>query len=253
MMDKKRSQLVTKSLASAALAALGFCNSARATLVIQEVYGDGGFAAGNTFEYDYVDLYNAGTAPVSLAGYVLYTGSYSNALYTSEPVALTGTVVAPGAYYLIEGHNAGTNPGTATFPTANQYDTQAASSGGLYPSYSAGKIALFDGTTLEDYVGYGDDESAAAEGTFPALPAFEGTGPAANFTSFPFFSGTNAMTRTVFTDATADGPDTGTENNATDFVSDTPNPQVTAVVPEPATLGLMAVGGAMMIARRRRK
>ena len=246
--DKTRAKV---AVATAALAAFGYCNSAHATVVIQEIYGDGGFAAGNTFANDYVDLFNAGTAAVNISGYTIETGGYSTALGTSAPVAIVdATLLAPGAYFLIEGRTAGTFPSASTaFPTPNEMATQNASLGGLYPSYSAGKVALFDATgALQDYVGFGDN---TAVGT---APAFEGSGPAANFTSFPVFSGTNALTRTTFTDATATGPDVGTESNANDFVIDNPNPQVTAsAVPEPTSLGFIAVGGAILVARRRRR
>ena len=242
---------IALAAAVAATAAAGFSTSARASVVIQEVYADGGYSAGFTFSNDYVDLYNAGSTPVNINGYTIESGGYSAALGTSAPVVVTDSVpLAAGAYFLIEGRTAGTNPGVSTFPQPNELATQNASLGGFYPSYSAGKIGLFDQTgALQDFVGYGDNTAVGS------APAFEGTGPAANFTSYPVFSGTNAITRTVFTDATATGPDTSTENNASDFVIDSPNPQTTATtaVPEPTALGIVAAGGAMLVARRRRQ
>ena len=57
-----RSAQVSASLAAAALAAIGFCNSAHGALVIQQIYGDAGFDSFATYQNDYVDLYNSGTS-----------------------------------------------------------------------------------------------------------------------------------------------------------------------------------------------
>ena len=251
-------------LAGAALAAVGFCNSARATVVIQEIYGDGGFAAGTTYQNDYVQLYNNSSVPVSVAGYSLEYGSYSQPLggFTAttnafDIITLTGTApIAAGGYYLIELPVNGTNT-SQPFPAANQVATNSASA--FKPSYYDAKVGLVDTTgTLIDYVGYGTDLSASASAGVNAgmtYPAYEGTGGAAgpSGSTSPTFTGTNAITRVVFTDDTTTTGDTTTENNLTDFVTDAPNPIAATSVPEPVSIGVVAAGGAMMIARRRNR
>ena len=255
--EKTRARSVVTAAAAASVAAMGFCNSAHASVVIQEVYGDAGFAAGSTYSNNYITLYNAGTTAVNINGYLVETGSQTGIPSTAFPTIVYDTApLAANGYFLIEGRTAGTNPGVSTFPTPNEFataDITAAPTQNYFsPSFSQGKIALFDAAgTLQDYVGYGGDAVATATASGVTFPAFEGTGPAGGSGS-GIFTGTNALTRTFFTDALTTGPDTTTENNATDFVNDAPNPR-TSAVPEPASLGLIAAGGGLLVARRRRR
>ncbi|HEU4910847.1 MAG TPA: lamin tail domain-containing protein, partial [Actinomycetes bacterium] len=67
-------------------------------LVISQVYGGGG-NSGATYTHDFIEIYNRGSAPASLAGksvqYASSTGS------TWQTTALTGTL-GPGRYYLVQ-------------------------------------------------------------------------------------------------------------------------------------------------------
>ncbi len=255
--EKTRNRAVLTAAAAASAAAMGFCNSAHASVVIQEVYGDAGFAAGSTYSNNYVTLYNAGPTAVNINGYLIETGSATGIPSTAFPTIVYDTApLAPNGYFLIEGRTAGTNPGVATFPTPNEFATAdittTPTQNYFSPSFSQGKIGLFDAAgTLQDYIGYGGDMVATATTTGVTFPAYEGTGPAGGSAS-GIFTGTNALTRTFFGDALTTGPDTSTENNGTDFVTDTPNPR-TSAVPEPASLGVIAVGGGLLVARRRRR
>ena len=256
-LDKIRARAVMTAAAAAAVAATGFCNSAHATVVIQEVYGDAGFAATTTYSNNYVTLYNAGTSAVTINGYLIETGSATGVPSTSFPTIVYDTApLAPGGYFLIEGRTAGTFPGVATFPTPNEMATAdittTPTQNYFSPSFSQGKIALYDASgTLQDFVGYGGDAAATNTTTTMTFPAYEGTGPAGGAAS-GVFTGTNALTRTFFADAVLTGPDTTTESNGTDFVSDAPNPRSTPV-PEPTSLGVIAAGGGLLVARRRRR
>ena len=260
----------TAVMSAAAMAAAGFCNSARGSVVIQEIYADGGFSSTTTYQNDYVELYNNNTMAVSLAGYSLEYGGYtqplggtSTAANAFDIITLTNTnPVAAGGYYLIElpPGLTGTKtafPGVAAFPTPNQANTNSASA--FEPSYFDAKIGLVNTSgVLVDYVGYGTDQSASATvgvNSGMTYPAYAGAGPANNQTNpsstSAVFTGTNALTRISFADDTTATGDTATENNAADFQSDTPDPMGVAAAPEPTSLGFVAVGGAMLIARRR--
>ncbi|WP_318023210.1 ExeM/NucH family extracellular endonuclease [Paucibacter sp. DJ1R-11] len=129
-------------------------------LVISQVYGGGGATTGSpSFKHDYVELFNAGSQPVNLAGYSLQyasatgTGSWNVSALSN----LSNTVLQPGRYLLIRqgtggslGADISTQDGTGT----------------LNLSASAGKIALVANSTALsganpaassyiDLVGYG--------------------------------------------------------------------------------------------------
>jgi hypothetical protein len=263
--EKQHSEAVRKSLAAAALAAVvgagGFCNSARGQVVINEIYADGGFASTATYLNDYIELYNAGTSSVSLSGYSLEYGGFSSAIgHTGTNVATFDILpllpfnLASGAYYLIDMPSSASStthmfgPALSNSVTPNQYDTVYQPT--FEPNFEGAKLALFDGSgRLQDYVGWGDDEAA---GTWPAANDFQlgygspgGATDAATLalvagSTIPQFSGTNVLTRQ---DVTGD--------NTADFTVADPDPMSSAPVPEPATIGILAVGSALMIARRR--
>ena len=81
-----------------------------ARVVVSQVYGAGG-NSGAVYNADYVELYNAGTAPQDLTGwsvqYASATGSGNFGGSASQLVALSGTI-QPGQFYLV-GMTAGSN------------------------------------------------------------------------------------------------------------------------------------------------
>lgn len=80
-------------------------------VVISEVYGGGG-NSGATLTNDFIELYNAGTSAVSLAGWSV---QYASAAGTTWQVTALNGSIAPGNYYLIqEAQGAG---GTTPLPT----------------------------------------------------------------------------------------------------------------------------------------
>jgi len=174
-------------------------------VVISQIYGGGG-NSGAPFRNDFIEIFNAGSTPVNLAGWSVQYASATASTWSSTP--LTPVVLAPGQHYLIQ--QAGGNNGAA-LPTFDATGTIAMAAG-------SGKVALVKSTTalagscpkddpnIVDLVGYGSTANC-----------FRGTGPA------PAASNTNAATRA------ANGC-TDTRNNASDFTLAPPNPR-NAVAP----------------------
>jgi uncharacterized protein len=171
-------------------------------LVISQVYGGGG-NAGATYTHDFVELYNRGSEPVSIAGWSVQYASATG--FTWQVTALSGTI-QPGRYYLVQqAQGAG---GTTPLPTPD-------ATGSIAMSATAGKVALVMNTTaltgtcpttgIRDFVGYGSTASC-----------FEGSGPTATL------SNTTAALRKD------DGvQDTG--DNAADFDTGPPTPRNSSV------------------------
>src|SRR5271170_734937 len=106
---------VNASLAAAALAAMGFCNSAHAAVVLQTIYGDGAFPkTGNPyFQYDYIELYNSGASTASLSGLWLDMSGFSTepiAFGAKDEIPLPNASMAAGGYYLIQINNGTSSP-----------------------------------------------------------------------------------------------------------------------------------------------
>lgn len=171
-------------------------------LVISQVYGGGG-NSGATWRSDFVELFNAGPAPVSLTGWSV---QYASAVGASWQVTPLGNVaLAPGQYYLVqEATGAG---GTNDLPTPDVVGSIAMSS-------SAGKVAVVStttplsgaspsGSTIIDFVGFGTTASASEGSPAPAP------------------SNVNAVLRTQ-------GGCIDTNDNANDFAAAEPAPRNTA-------------------------
>jgi len=189
------------------LAALlaGFAAPALAAsdVVVSQVYGGGG-NSGATIKSDFVELFNRGSAPVTMTGWSV---QYASAGGTSWQVTtLPSITLQPGQYYLIQqatgsGGSVALNPDlTGTIPMGG----------------SGGKIALVSATGalsggnptagVVDLVGWG------------AASGYEGAGPA---------GGTGNPTAALRNE---DGC-LDTDNNATDFTIATPTPRNTSAPP----------------------
>jgi DNA/RNA endonuclease G (NUC1) len=104
------------------------------TVLISQVYGGGG-NSGATYTHDFVELFNPGTAPVSVAGWSV---QYASATGTSWQVTpLSGTIPA-GGYYLVQ--QAQGSGGTTPLPTPDAVGTIAMAA-------TNGKVALVNTTT----------------------------------------------------------------------------------------------------------
>lgn len=188
-----------------ALACAGPALAASPDVVISQVYGGGG-NSGSTYQNDFIELHNRGSAPVSLAGWSV---QYASATGTSWQVTgLAGVTLQPGQYYLVQ--EAAGSGGTTSLPAPD-------TTGAIAMAATAGKVALVTGTTalacgsscagnaaVRDYVGYG----ATANN-------YEGSGPA------PAPSNTASVQR-------AGNGCSDSDHNGADFATGAPVPRNTA-------------------------
>ena len=190
----------------ASLLAAGIALPAAASpsgVVVSQVYGGGG-NAGATLKNDFIELFNAGSSPVSLAGWSVQYNS-TTGTGTWQKTELTGVVLQPRQYYLVQ--EAFGTGGTQDLPTPDAIGTIAMGSTG-------GKVALVSSTaqlagdkpfsdTIVDLVGFG------------SANYYEGAGAA------PAPSNTTSDQRSA-------GGCTDTDQNAGDFATGAPVPRSTA-------------------------
>jgi predicted extracellular nuclease len=190
-------------IAALALSLVAFVQPAHAVspdIVISQVYGGGG-NSGAIYTHDFIELFNRGSAPVSIDGWSVQYASASGTSWSGT--ALLGTL-QPGQYYLIqEAQGAG---GTTPLPTPD-------ATGSIAMSATNGKVALVNTTTalsgscplgsVVDFVGFG------------SANCFEGTGA------------TSTLSNTTAAIRLNDGC-TDTDNNAADFAVAAPAPRNSA-------------------------
>jgi predicted extracellular nuclease len=171
-------------------------------VVISQVYGAGG-NSGATYTHDFVELYNATTAPVSLTGLsVQYASATGTGDFGGNPVAVLSGTIPAGGYFLIQ--LAGGATGVA-LPTPDQVITPAANLSG-----SAGKVALVRQTTGLACNGAGNRVCSSAQ--LDLIEDLVGYGSA------NFFEGAAAPALSATTSALRkQGGAQDTDNNATDF------------------------------------
>jgi uncharacterized protein (TIGR03437 family) len=171
-------------------------------IVISQIFGGGG-NSGAPYRNDFIEIFNAGNAPVNLAGWSVQYASATASAWSTTP--LNPTSLLPGQYYLVQ--QAGGNNG-AQLPTPDTTGTIAMAAG-------AGKVALVKSTTaltgpcpnnsqIVDVVGYGSTANC-----------FKGSAPA------PAASNTNAATRKT-------NGCTDTRNNSSDFALAAPSARNTS-------------------------
>ena len=187
-----------------------FSGSVVEKIVISQIFGGGG-NSGARYRNDFIEIFNAGYAPVNLAGWSV---QYASATASSwSTTSLNPMTLSPGQYYLVQ--QAGGSNG-AQLPTPDATGTIAMAAG-------SGKVALVKSTTalsgscpndpnIVDLVGYGGTANC-----------FKGSAPA------PAASNTNAATRKT-------NGCTDTSNNANDFALATPNARNTVAPLNPCTI-----------------
>ena len=72
--------------------------AASSSIVITQVYGGGG-NSGATYDHDYVELFNLGSATVDLSTWSI---QYASAIGTSWSVTNLQNSLLPGKYYLVQ-------------------------------------------------------------------------------------------------------------------------------------------------------
>ncbi|MBC7995231.1 MAG: ExeM/NucH family extracellular endonuclease [Rhizobacter sp.] len=176
-------------------------------VVISQVYGGGGNATA-PYLNDFVELYNAGAAPVSIAGWSVQYTSAAGTSWGSQKVNLSGSI-SPGQYLLVQlGSGGGTG---VALPTADF-------SGTFNMSATAGKVALVSSTTSLTAV------TCPTDATLVDLVGFGGTANCSETAATPAPSNTNAVLR-------AAGGCTDANNNSTDFATGAPTPRNAASPP----------------------
>ena len=199
----------------AAIAAPSFASTSG--VVISQVYGGNG----NTFASDYVELFNAGAAPVSISGWsIQYASATSTGTFAGNGVtALSGTL-QPGQYYLVQ-------LATTSGPALPATDA----TGSTNISGTAGKVILANVSTGLTCNG---SSTACNAAQLAQIVDLVGYGPSANFSEgsapTPAPTSTTAVLR-------ANHGCTDTDNNAADFAVGAPAPRNSVTTPAPCAGG----------------
>ena len=173
-------------------------------VVISQVYGGGG-NTGATYKQDFIELFNAGSAPVAIGGWSVQYASASGVSWQATSIP-AGVTLQSGQYYLVR-ESAGTG-GTV--------DVTGDTTGTLALGGTAGKVALVKSSTAlvgsaptgyEDLVAWGTGATGAEGGNAAAAT-----------------SNTTALLR-------ASNGCTDANNNATDFAVGTPAPRNASTAP----------------------
>jgi len=195
-----------QTVCAALLAALGCMASGSVAastsgVVISQVYGGGGNASA-PYLNDFVELYNASAAPVSIAGWSVQYSSAAGTSWGSQKVNLSGSI-SPGQYLLVQLGSGGA-VGVA-LPTPDF-------SGSFNMSATAGKVALVSSTTSLTAV------TCPTDATLVDMVGFGGTANCFETAATPAPSATTAVLR-------AAAGCTDANNNSTDFATGAPTPR----------------------------
>ncbi|HEX8530972.1 MAG TPA: lamin tail domain-containing protein, partial [Cytophagales bacterium] len=196
---------------------------ASAQVVISQVYGGGG-NLNAPYTHDFIELFNAGTAPVSLNGlslqYTSASGTGNFGASTSQLTELPNVTLQPGQYFLVQ--QAGGTTGAA-LPTPDFTDATPIGMSG-----TAGKVTLVTGTTS---LGCNGGSAPCSNESVSRILDLVGFGSANYFegsAAAPAPSNTTAIVRK------GDGC-TDTGSNSADFEVLTPTPRNTATPLKPCT------------------
>jgi hypothetical protein len=218
------------------IAAAGLACTAHAQVRISEVFGAGGNTPGTfgcpPYSHDYVELFNAGSSPVSIAGWRIQYSSATGSFQTVNLVTLpVGATIQPGKYYLVQMNTVtpATTGGCVYLPVPADFtgagNGNTATSANL--SGTAGKVALLDNTgsllitsgcpspfaaNVVDYLGYGD----GTNGVSTVANCAEGPGAG----GAPSVPAGNQFAVDRINNGCVD-----TNNNQADFIRIAPNPR----------------------------
>jgi large repetitive protein len=155
---------------------LGAAECTPSRVVVSQLYGGGG-NSGATYTHDFIELHNRSTGQVSIGGWSVQYTSAAGTSWSAKTDIPAGTVLAPGAYYLIQ--QAQGTGGTTALPAPDLIAATPIAMGA-----TGGKVALVGNTTLLtgacptgaqviDFVGYG--AATCAEGS-PTVATSNTTG-----------------------------------------------------------------------------
>jgi predicted extracellular nuclease len=185
-------------------------------IVISEVYGGGG-NSGGVYTHDIVELFNRGTAAVSLAGWsIQYTSAAGTGNFGSSTTLMTSLsgVLNPGQYLLVQ-EAAGSNV-IAPLPTPDVTDPSPIAMSG-----TGGKVALVMSDASLGCNGGSTPCSPAQLALIKDLVGWDGAN---------FFEGAGAAPATTNPTATLRNGNgcNDTDNNSVDFITGAPTPRNTA-------------------------
>jgi len=215
----------------------GSTQASSTSIVISQVYGGGG-NSGAVYKNDFIELFNLGATPVSLAGWsVQYASATGTGNFGSNPVTQLLGTLQPGQYLLIqEAAGAG---GSVDLPTPDVTGT-------VNMSGTGGKVVLVNTTTGLPCNGGSAPCTPAQLVEIVDLVGWDG----ANFfetSPGPATNNTTALLR-------ATGGLQDTDINSVDFIAGTPTPRNTTSpfnpnpnppptpTPEPFTMLLLGSG-----------
>ena len=180
--------------------------SSSSGVVVSQVFAGGG-NSGASFDHDFVELFNAGSSPVSLGGWSV---QYASAASTSwQATALTGSIPAHG-YFLVQLNSSAAIGAALPAPDAT---------GTTNLAVSGGKVAVVTGPTALS-CGASVGSCSAASGVEDLL----GYGSATDYEgadAAPALSSSTAAVR-------AGSGCTDTDSNGVDFTAAAPSPRNTA-------------------------
>jgi uncharacterized protein len=163
--EKPMSRMTMGLLAGALWAGAVSGQVCESCVVISQVYGGGG-NNGALWTNDFVELFNRGAEPVSLAGWSVQYAAAGGAAWSRT--LLAGTI-GPGQYYLVrEGRGSG---GTRELPQSDAHGAIAMASG-------SGKVALVAGTHTLAGADPGAEQGVVDLVGFGAAHSFRGKAPA---------------------------------------------------------------------------
>jgi predicted extracellular nuclease len=188
-----------------------------ADVVISQVYGGGG-NSGTVYTNDFVELFNRGSVPVSLAGWsIQYTSATGTGNFGSSATLLTelpAVTLQPGQYYLVQ--EAQGSGGTTPLPSPDFVDPTPINMSG-----TGGKVAL---VTANVSLGCNGGSTPCDATKLALIKDLVGWGTA------NFFEGAAAAPATTNTTAVirAGGGCSETDANGADFSVAAPTPRNTA-------------------------
>jgi lamin tail-like protein len=217
-----RTRLLVALVFAALLLAAPAAPASSSGVVVSQVYAGGG-NSGASFTNDFVELFNAGQASVSIDGWTVQYASAAGTSWQTTPLAGS---IAPGGYYLVQLASAAAVGSPLPTPDAIGTSNMA---------QSGGKVAVVTNATA-----LGCGASAGSCSGVAGIEDFVGYGSAADYEG-----GSGAGVLTSSTAAVrGNGGCTDTDSNSADFTVDTPTPRNSAASPNSCGGGGGGGGGA---------